>query len=435
MKSIYALLILGVLGLAACELDDIPNPNAPSLDSILDNPTRSDLQALVTGTESLMRQETGFYYDVTGIIGREMYFFTGSDPRYTGELLGKGGSQLDNAGFYGTRPYAGRYATIKNANILIQAVESNADNLGLSTQALNGYLGFAGTAKAYEYLLALNLQYQNGIRFEVDDPDNLGPFLGYDEALGSIRALLDAAATQLDAAGDSFDFVLSPGFSGFDTPVTFRQFNRALAARVSLYQGNDAAALSALEASFLDLDGALDAGPARFYSTAGGDLTNPVFRVPNQADALVAHPSFMTDIAAGDDRIGKVQERNEPISLDGLSSTHDVVVFSSLSDPIPYINNEELILIYAEAHISADNAMAKNALDRIRTAHGLPAYSGPMTDDALTDEVLEQRRFSLYGQGHRWIDMRRYDRLDELPLDRPEDDVWEQMPRPVSERD
>ena len=34
---------------------------------------------------------------------------------------------------------------------------------------------------------------------------------------------------------------------------------------------------------------------------------------------------------------------------------------------------------------------------------------------------------------HRWVDMRRYGRLGQLPIDRAGDDVWEQMPRPVTE--
>ena len=54
-------------------------------------------------------------------------------------------------------------------------------------------------------------------------------------------------------------------------------------------------------------------------------------------------------------------------------------------------------------------------------------------DDALMDEIVKQRRYSLFGEGHRWIDMRRWGRLNQLPIDRPGDDVWEKFPRPVSE--
>jgi starch-binding outer membrane protein, SusD/RagB family len=47
--------------------------------------------------------------------------------------------------------------------------------------------------------------------------------------------------------------------------------------------------------------------------------------------------------------------------------------------------------------------------------------------------MLKQRRYALYGEGHRWIDMRRYNLLGTLPIDRAGDDVWVQFPRPANE--
>ena len=56
-----------------------------------------------------------------------------------------------------------------------------------------------------------------------------------------------------------------------------------------------------------------------------------------------------------------------------------------------------------------------------------------MTQAALIDEMLKQRRYSLFGEGHRWVDMRRYDRLNTLPIDRPDDEVCVIFPRPANE--
>jgi hypothetical protein len=56
-----------------------------------------------------------------------------------------------------------------------------------------------------------------------------------------------------------------------------------------------------------------------------------------------------------------------------------------------------------------------------------------MTQPALITEMLNQRRYSLYFEGHRWIDMRRYNLLGQLPVDRPGDDVWSAFPLPVTE--
>ncbi len=429
-NKIYILAaVIGMFCWTSCNIDEIPNPNETVLEEILEDATPSELQTVITGIESLMGQEMGFYYDVTSIIGRDYWFFTGSDPRYTGELLGRENSQLDNAGFYGTRPYFGRYRTVKNCNILLEAVANAAP--GLSDQDIRGYTGFAKTIQAYELLLVLNLQYQNGIRLDVADVENLGAFVTYDEALAGIASLLDGGAADLSNA--NFRFSLSEGFDGFNSPASFRQFNRAIAARVAIYQDNKTAARAALAESFMDMTGLKNMGPALYFSVAGGEASNPVFRPTNQADAIIAHPSFVSALDAADARKDKIALRDTPLTLDGLTGDHDVVIYKSLADNVPLIRNEELWLISAEANIGHDNAQAELMLNLTRIENGLAAYSGGTSDDELVDEMLHQRWLSLWGEGHRWVDMRRYGRLGELPLDRADDDVWEQMPRPVTE--
>jgi hypothetical protein len=379
-----------------------------------------------------MRQDLNFYYYTTGIIGRDWYYFTAADPRFTGEVLGRESSVLDPAGFYGTRPYQGRYRTVKNCNILLQTVANNADKLSLTSEEVNAYNGFAKAIQAHELLLALNLQYQNGIRLAVSDPDNIGPFVTYDQGLTGIRCLLDEASEHLGSAGASFPFALSPGFDGFNPPASFRQFVNGLAARVAIYQNDKAAARTYLGQSFIDPTGGLQAGPARYYSTTSGELNNEIYEVPGTSEALIAHPGWVSALEAGDDRASKVAMRTS-ITQDGLTGDHDVIVYPSLSAPIYMLRNEELVLIRAEANIGSDNTAAVGDIDAIRTAHGLMPYSGGTDDASLVNEILKQRRFSLYCEGHRWIDMRRYNRLDQIPKDRAGDDVWSQLPRPVSE--
>ena len=425
-----AFLLACFISFFACEIDELPNPNGPSIEGILLDASASQLQTLVTGSEDALRGDISFYYDVVSIVGREYYFFTGSDPRYTGEVLGKGDAVLDNAGFYGNRPYFGRYRTIKNLNVLIDAAMSSST---ITDEQLQGYLGFAKTIQAYELHIVNNLQFGNGIRIDVSDIDNLGPFVEYNDALSQILALLDDGLTNLNAAGAEFPFALSSGFAGFDTPATFAQFNRAISARIALYQGNAADAASRVQASFFDPMAPLTTGPGRFYSTAGGDVANNIFRVPLQNDAIIVHPSFLTDAEAGDNRLEKALLRGDTLGLDGLSGTHDVWVFRSMEDQVPYINNEELGLILAESNIGSDNGAAVNLINWVRGNAGLGDYAGGTSDAELIDEVLNQRRYSLYGLGHRWVDMRRYNRLNQLPIDRAGDDVFEQFPRPVSE--
>lgn len=426
-----------LLGITACEIEPIEDPNNPSVGAIVQNASLSEIQNLATGIEAGMRGNLGNYYDGVGAIGREIYRFSTSDPRFTSDLLGKGSATLDNNTFYTTNPYNARYRTVKNTNILLQAVDNSS---ALTSEAQRqAARGFANTIKAYQLLLLWAQQYDNGIRIDVSDPDRLGPFVGEgnsDAALQAIAQILDEGNTQLNAGGDAFPFSLTSGFAGFNKPADFAKVNRALAARVQAYLRNWDGALAALNASFFNLNGDLKTGAYHPFSTAGGDALNPQwYPAGATGESRVAHPSFVTDAEPGDTRLSKATLRTETEFQDGLQSDYDFTVYATNSSPIPIIRNEELILIYAEAKIQKnETSEGKDALDVVRNAAGLPDYSGATTKDALIDEMLKQRRYSLFGEGHRWIDMRRYDRLNTLPIDRVGDDVWTKFPRPASDQ-
>jgi len=425
--------ICGLL-LVSCNFSNGVDLNGPSVDAISANPSRGDIASLAAGVQSDMRVRLGSYLDDCGIIGREYWRFSSSDPRFTTDLLGGGSSILDNNTFYITGPWGARYRTIKSTNILLEAAV-NSTSAGFSSAELNSISGFAKTIQAYELLLNLNLEFKNGVRINVSDFSNLGPFMGYSESLTAIKNLLDDGATDLTNGGNEFPFKLSDGFKGFDIPVTFRQFNRALAARVALYQNDKSGALAALSESFFDISGSMMTGVYYVFSNSGNDIANPVFDALNSstAGARIVQPSFITDAEPGDIRLGKVVKRNGSLTLDGLTGDYDVWVFTSNDAPIPIIRNEELILIYAEAQIGSDLNKSITAINKVRSMAGLGNYTGATDDASLLNEVLHERRYSLFAEGHRWIDMRRTGKLNQLPLDRPNDDVWEQFPRPLTE--
>lgn len=448
-KHIYRFLFFAsvVFAFASCEVEEFSDLNNPEVDAFSENLTRGDLQDLVGGILYSSRLRLGTYYDDCGVLGREYWRFSSSDPRFTGDLLGGGNNILDNNTFYITAPWAARYRTVKNANLILGFIE-NQDLTGiLNDTEINATKGFLKTFIAYELLLNLNLTDEGGIRLDVADPDNLGPFLSKEASLAGIRAMLVEAATNLSNGGDAFPFGLSGGFSGFSSPSSFIQANNAIAARVAMYQGDDAAVLSFLEDSFFTLNSSnLDVGIYYTFSEDATDLLNPMFFPLNSstAGARIAVPSFITDAEDEDQRLNKVVFREvpdgngnlepNPLTLDGLTGSYDVFVYETNTDPIAIIRNEELILLYAEANISQNPAETVVALNLIRTSAGLDPYAGDPNDtDQLTDEMLMQRRYSLYAEGHRWIDVRRYNRLDELPLARPDDDVFSQFPVPLTE--
>lgn len=424
-----------ILFLSGCNLDEIENPNAPTVGSFGSGSSQADVQLLAVGLEAIMRNDLAFHYDTVSILGREYYDLTGVDPRYTQELL-KG--PLDNNGFLTTRAYAAWYKVVQSANVLINAVENSS--AGFSDEVKNSYYGYAKTLKAYALLMVANRQYTNGIRLEVEDLNNLGPFVSYSEALDGIMTLLNEANTDLTNATDDFDFPISSGFDGFNTTATYSEFNRAIAARTALYQGNNTMVLSLLGSSFLDLNGDLYDGPAHIFGLTGNDIQNTQFHVPGQSgQEYMILDGWIADAEPGDTRVTeKSFQLPGGTSFDGLSAEFQIAVYDSNVDPVYLIRNEELILMYAEANIGTNNAETVNAINVVRNAAGLANYAGDQNDpDQLLDEVLNQRRYSLLAEGHRWIDLRRLNRLNasNISLDRPGDNIIDAFPTPFTENE
>jgi hypothetical protein len=427
IKPLFWALLTGIFfSFSACELDEIPNPNAPDQINLENGgATLNDLRLLASGLEAVLRVDMEFHFWTTSIVGRDYWDLRNTDPRYTGELLGKGGGGLDDNGFLTTRSYAARYRAARSAWVMIHATQNSSATL--TTAQRGGFLGHARTLLAYSLLMECNRQYENGIRTNVEDPDNLGGFETYDAALRSIRAILDQANTELNGAEFLFTSTLGDA-------ARVKQLNRALAARVEMYKGEptsptDMRAL--LQETWMDADGDMNEGVYYIFGAGGNNRLNPLYNVPLQT-AYVAHPDFVADAEAGDTRFSsKTTQLAAPFATDGLSGDVQVTMLSSNIAPFPIVRNEELVLMWAEANIGSDNTEAVNAINAVRNAAGLADYSGPTDDASLINQLLHERRYSLFGEGHRWIDMRRFNRLNEIPVDRPGDVVHVQFPRPV----
>ncbi len=414
---IFTTFLMGLLVLGCGEME-FPDPNSPDLEN-------APVNTLVTGALAGMRVDYAIYLRTVSIVGREAYYFEPADPRYTGEIMR---ANPDPGGFLLNRPWTARYQVVANCRFILEKAAQTSGE----TQA--GLEGFAKTIMAHQLLLNLNYLDENGIKLDFSGDIN-APFVSKSEAFAYIENLLDEAYTALGNAGSSFSFTLSSGFAGFDTPATFRQFNRALMARVKLYQGKYQEALDALQNSFVDATAPLDKGVYLVYGTGLGDQVNEIYEDP-QADfvKLMAHPSFESDAEAGDRRFSqKVFKRSVVTQFDNLSSDLAVTITNSDVDPLPVIRNEELLLIRAEANIQLGNlSAAQDDINVIRAAAGLAPVT--FSDQASAfQQLMYERRYSLFLEGHRWVDMRRWGKLDELPLDRQGDAILQYMPRPETE--
>lgn len=433
---------LGLLAVPSCDLD-IPDLNNPGLEQLQNNPTVAGINAAATGmlvgNRGGKAGATGLVNQL-GILGRESYDFDPNDGRFVSEEIQ---GALNKTSPFGGVLWAGNYANIRNGYIIIHALDKLAgfdDPTAVDAQK-SAMRGFVHTIQGLEFLGLYLTHYDTGAPIDVDHPLDapLAPFVSKDEVLKEANRLLDLGQTELMAGSDAFTFPLSPGFAGFNTPKTFLSFNRAMRAQAALYARDYAGVLTALggvskpllnetATAVADFNGAT-AGVFYSFSSNSGDTINSLAG----RKSVLAHPSFQTAAQFQDPPANtKIDQRftdKIKITVDAmgnpkpttntndssLSSALTFLLYPSASTPVPVINNEELILIKAEAlwfSGAAQHAAAVAELNIVRTNVGkLPALDpATITDDAgFVKALLYERRYSLmYNGGHRWIDLRRF---------------------------
>src|SRR5690606_31244677 len=265
----------------------------------------------------------------------------------------------------------------------------------------------------------------------------------------------------LQAGGAAFPFPVAPGYTGFSAPQTFAQFNRALATKVLVHRatfvgcsscwGEASAALAGSFVTEVGLPEALATGVYFGYTGVAGEQSNPISE-PLSNDRLWVHSSIVSGAQTRPDGTPdlrltrKVMDAGRERELADLTATHKPVLYNSAGNPeqadpaadIPWIDNEELLLLRAEIRWhTGDRAGAIADLDLIREHAGGLGPSGltaASSDDEFITELLYNRTYSLmWRNGTRWMDARRYNRLNTLPLDRPGDVIFPHMVIPANE--
>jgi hypothetical protein len=443
IRAFGAALLL-VATVAACSKDqlDITNPNVITPEGAAADPT--SLQLLATGLLVDLRGLTTAAPMPLGILGRESYNFTPTEGRNTtGYIIGisVGGVQkLDPNGF-ATGLWGGGFNTRRDIYNYYKTVDGITTLTAAQKAAARG---FAQTIEAYGMLQVIATRDNLGAPVDIlESATDLAPFVSRDSVYKWILGTLDAAHTNLLAGGTAFPFTLHSGFAGFNTPATYAQFNRALKARAAAYYATSgggatawAAALTALQGSFLNAAATtraqFDVGVYQIFATATGDATNGLSSATSST--FYGHMSFQTDAQLKADgtrdnrylakvRLGMparsgLQTADGPVSA---TSTIGYAIWPTSTSPMATIRNEELILLRAEARLATgDKAGAIADLNQVRiNSGGLPAstLTAASPDADILTGILYEKRYSLAMEGMRWIDMRRYGRLAQLPLD------------------
>lgn len=452
-KTLVLVVLLGFLG---CEGLNSPNVNSSDLTDLVENPTRTQIANAITGVLAGNRNYIagGFdYVMMAGVLGRNAYRLDIAEPRTITEWLEGSLNPASERG--GGNIWVQPYENIRLSQIVLDAIDA-APATELSNGEKDAARGVVKTSRALDLLVIVNTRDENcdgqiGCPIDVrENASELAEAVTKREVFDEIVRLLEDASADLESAasaGAGFISDLPPGYDNFATPSEFLEFNRALAGRVLTYMGREFdesfwdQALTALDASFLDEERPMDFGAFYNFAASSGDLANGLFE-PSADPNARAHPSVEEDVelkpnGEPDERFQRKIRNIEFRQLRGVGSDIGFSIYNSASAPVPIIRNEELLLLRAEANIGLENLeAAREDINLVREeSGGLPQVDSFASQEEALDQLFYEKRYSLlFEGGHRWIDLRRWERLDELPLDQPDHQINAALPVPTVEQ-
>ncbi len=425
--------------MSSCEKDLIDQKPQASLDAttaFVDGPSvRAGINGVYSGLQS--GNYYGLRYQIMADLSADNLSHVGTFPSFA-QIANKN-ILPDNAEV--VNMYNSIYGNINNANTLIDAIPDITDQ----TLNKNNSLAELRTARA--------LMYFDLIRYWGGSPD------GYNKASGVGVSLKLTATTNVGDAEPlpksteaavytailaDLDFAIAT--STFPDKVnaanSFRMgkdFANALKARVQLYreQYDNAEAL----ATGIISSGRYSLLPTVSYGNiwSAKNTVEAIFELEfNSADqnsiAFFYYPS---------NRGG----RNEISSSTALNTAHEngdvrkAINFTTIvptaktakafrvatgDDNVVLFRLAELYLIRAEARIrkaTPDLIGSLSDLNVIRSRAGLPNFVSSSSAEIL-DAILRERRVELAHEGHRWFDLRRYNRTSTLGISQPFRALW-----------
>ena len=400
--------LLATLTLGACELD-IANPNAATEDEVLSS--AAGLRAVAIGMQGRLGNalEEGIYVPalVSGELGN-----TNATQSTTREFqrfpTASANSQIEETNVDLLDLWVKYYGVVRSADDII----GNADRVSLLPGTRAGVLALAKLHKAIAFGTLIEAFEQIPI---TELTTTTPPFAGRAAVLTEVLALLASAKTDATDTPLSTEFtgsILAPGFDLLNTI-------RAMQARYALAAGQYEAALGfANEVPA----GATSVMP---YTTLDRNPFRDLFHGVRFFGAL---SSFRTNAEPNDTRVDRFTTSTALTGFGGATLV-EMNIYRADSDPIPLFTQDELTLIRAEAHARANRL--QQAIDEINIVRGnaglLPRTIAQLpTQQAVLDEILVQRTYSLFVMGLHWADLRRFGRIAEAKVG--------YLPYPLAER-
>lgn len=232
----------------------------------------------------------------------------------------------------------------------------------------------------------------------------LAAYSGYSHALlgeGMCEATLDGGPLvtreQLwQIAEDRFSLAIQYAQAASDNSLL--NMARVGRARVRMNLGSTAGALE--DAREVPEGFVRNAG----FSTVTPRRENPIYNSSHNVFHLSVHPSYIgLEVEGVPDNRVPVQDQGR-MGVDNFTHQYSQLKYPERDSPIPIASWREAQLIIAEV---AGGAEAVQAINRLRSAAGLPHFSS-IDEAEIRAQVIEERRRELFSEGHRLNDMLRF---------------------------
>lgn len=412
-KYLLYLLLPLMLPVVSCD-QDIPNPNAATDEQILNS------------SQGLIGMINGMKYRYTAGGASGMYAGISANGLTTGELviLNAGNAELAQLGngFNNVAPSNSVITNLwTNLNLLradAQKILANAPDVINDAGTRNGVLAYANFFNALAIGTMAQFWEQATLATQID-----AQFSSRTDALQEAVRLLGEASSQL---GSPLSGTVT---AAVGTDIDLPNAVKALTARYNLMLGNLDAAFSA--ANSVDL-----ASPSVFRFD--NVTPNPVFR-----SSLITRNVYDVNENFG------LSGALAPDTLDGRiafylmsNAENGKGFFAADNASVPVYLPGEMLLVKAEVNArqnKLDDAVAE--LDKVLAKTddifgvnaALPGYSGPMTQEAILQEIYRNRCIELYMSGMKLEDSRRFGRPG--PNDANPERNRNFYPYPTAERD
>ncbi len=413
MRAYFKLIPLTVAGMAitACNESLVPDYNQLTA---FPHSTAA-LQVEFTGVFSRVRTDVGFYTQATEGFARNAAYYTPSEERFVTELTGQAPLDDDN---FGAGVWDIEYNAVKVADTvqgILPTITVNGSPIAAAN--LHALEGVVETTKAMDYMYIELAHDTNGTAIGAPGQPytgTLAPILCATDSWKAIVAMLDSAKADLDAAGasttmaipgTSFKLTMPPTYSALgNTAGGFEGLTLALRARArielayAIARRSAATAPSTTSAGSPDqsqLDSAItdilasslytptlsaseavaanDLGVFLDFSSASGDITNPIFGNAGGTFALEGAAQQIDTV--NDQRFLAMFQKAPalPTSVGASSASSYSMNLSNIgtNTPLTITRNIQLQFLLARAYLgTGQTAKAATIVDNVRTTVG-----------------------------------------------------------------